>query len=108
MGHTIGTLASALDAFLTSHLAGMDSEVRTSALADMLVNWASVLATSHSWPWLGRWPQNMSKVVGNGCNELLPPDDLMPGRQPERTRMRKPALLLHDSAKSHRFLLTAG
>lgn len=34
MAHTVGILADALDTFLHTHLDGLDSEVRTSALAD--------------------------------------------------------------------------
>ena len=34
MAHTIGTLESALDSFLTAHLDGLDSSVRTVALAE--------------------------------------------------------------------------
>lgn len=34
MTHTVGTLAGALDSFLSAHLDGLDSEARTSALAE--------------------------------------------------------------------------
>jgi SRSO17 transposase len=34
MAHTVGTLADALDSFLSAHLGGLDTEARTSALAE--------------------------------------------------------------------------